>query len=267
MSGKLNDVKSMVRIDDWVREYGHSAIERFYPTYLASMFDIPLLQVYHRLMKWVELEYLIREIELRCPECFERVATMPPDGDIVGLGELVECECGEEFYCTEESLFVAFRFNKEAYAERDVDSSIQKKDSAPVFRGRAGQGDTVRQMLSLAREAGAPLNVNLFLGPGVINNGHMLVNKLESDFDALVESIRGELDDPGMRALVDEYLAAEPTKRRSALQKLVTMCKQFCEVHDAASKLGRLVFQAYRLGSTLLDAYVSVVPAGSGVLV
>lgn len=123
---------SIRAVDRWVDQICRQHVNKFYPTAVSKATDLPLNQVFLRLLRLVDDEVLRIQWEIRCPNyvCMRTVETLTAPSDMFGTWMLCEY-CGNEFEVTPEVIFPVFYVDSgyRDYIRSSMESIESKKNN------------------------------------------------------------------------------------------------------------------------------------------
>lgn len=120
------DWESKLKIDEVIEQMALSRVQRFYPTIIHKITDVPLTKTFEYLLDLVQDNRLLMKWEIRCPnfDCLTAITRIDKLEDYIS--KPIECKsCENEILVSENIIFPVFEFNP-VYKERIRE--IKKKD-------------------------------------------------------------------------------------------------------------------------------------------
>lgn len=120
-------------VDYWVEEAALLPIAKFYPSAVTAGTEVPVQDVFHKLLTFVEENRLFIRWQIRC-QSYDCVRTIAEVDDVQEpVGSVVRCLCGEEYEISSDMLFPVFGFEQDfrdkvrARVKKNINFHAQKR--------------------------------------------------------------------------------------------------------------------------------------------
>lgn len=135
------------QVDKWVEHRALGLTKAFYPTALLNDIELPLPEIFERLVELSIEGILILKWEIRCPICHRTLETIT---DFTELSRYYECDCGGEIEVKPEMLFPIFEIPQKYkdFVRKNQRFPVKKKSSHTHNRSSPSAGAPLTEMLT-----------------------------------------------------------------------------------------------------------------------